>query len=338
MRWVLAVSLLFSTQLHALVVCYDELANPAAISIEPFGVSVISLLGGSGWDAQTKTLPRVLFNGRGWQTFDRVSAQEHEAREPRFRKCGINIPLPKLSADEAKSLREWRYEPDEYAQEITACVAVDGVWYFGIGFYDGEGSTGVGGLGRYDPATGEIDIRRPEPLRGASVTAIAHHEGAFLLGTASFQECSGLVPVHGMLQYDWDSDRMQRVEEFPGFLIHDMMSHQGSVWVASDLGLSKGNREAWGYSWTHWTYTGDVEHPMQQEHRQDMYVRLLRTLPIEHIPAGDSSYGQFAEHLQAVQPEIGGVAMREVLKEVRGELAACRKSRGRDESGLMISE
>lgn len=330
MRWMFVFSLLVSTQLHALVVCYDEKANPAVNSVEPFGESVIAVVGGTGWDPQTNTLPRVIFDGHRWHGVDRVAATVHEVRESGFRRCKANIPLPKLTADEAKSLREWRYEPDEYEQSATACVEVDGIWYFGLGFYDGEGITGVGGLGRYDPASGALEVRRPERLREVSVTAIAYHEGDFLVGTASIEECAGLVPAHGMMQYDWEADRLRNVEEFPGFVIHDLISHKGSVWGASDMGISRGQRVEGGYAWRHWTYTGDPEHPMQWETQEDLYARLLRTLPYEHIPAGDSAYGQFVEHLQTIQSKAGMAAMNKVLRQMRDELAACRDAKVRD--------
>lgn len=324
MRWLFVFLLFISPQLHALVVCYDEEASPAVNSIEPFGESVIAVVGGTGWDPQTSTLPRVTFDGYRWQAVDRVTATVHEVREPDFRRCRANIPLPKLTAAEAKGLREWRYEPDEYEQHATACVEVDGVWYFGLGFYDGEGITGVGGLGRYDPTSGVLEIRRPELLRNVSVTAIAHHQGDFLIGTASLGECAGLIPALGMMHYDWQTDRLRPVGGFPGFVIHDLLSHQGSVWVASDLGLSRGQKVEFGYGWDHWTHTGDPEHPMQWETQRDLYTRLLRTLSHEYIPAGDSPYGQFVEHLRALQPKVGVAVMDKVLQQMRDELASCR--------------
>lgn len=54
----------------------------------------------------------------------------------------------------------------------------DEIW-FGVSYYLGEGSDGVGGFGRFDPATGRFRMTWDVPKAGLSVSAL-HHDGEAL--------------------------------------------------------------------------------------------------------------------------------------------------------------
>ncbi len=68
-------------------------------------------------------------------------------------------------------------------QEIGPCVEGDAAVWFGIEFYEGEGMSGVGGVGRFGTLAGRVDVRRPVPLRDSSVNVLANDGRTLWIGT-----------------------------------------------------------------------------------------------------------------------------------------------------------
>ena len=130
------------------------------------------------------------------------------------------------------------------AEEWDVVCAESGPFvYGGLSFYDGEGFTGTGGLLRFDRRTQKIELRRPPMLRDVSVNSIAADGDVVWFGTTRREECAGFPFVHGLVRYDWKSGAIRTWEgsdDGPiGFLINAIAIRNGSVWVETELGLSK---------------------------------------------------------------------------------------------------
>lgn len=157
--------------------------------------------------------------------------------------------FPRLTADELHRLRpETSYAPDVEQQGPSACVDHGGFTWFGISFYDSEGVTGVGGIGRFEPRTGNVEIHRPRLLLASSSTALAHDGRWLWLKTFRIGEGYS-EPTHGLVRYDWARDELvQEIDGPCGFSMVGAVVLDGALWVAHDAGLSR--RDARG-RWQH---------------------------------------------------------------------------------------
>jgi hypothetical protein len=92
--------------------------------------------------------------------------------------CTEAIPTIALTKDQLGALRpdlkKWLFgshfdQMGSIEQNPISCID-DGGWiYFGIHFYESEGVVGSGGIGRFDPNSKSVEIRRPKALRPYSV-------------------------------------------------------------------------------------------------------------------------------------------------------------------------
>lgn len=315
--WILLFSsLLASLSAHGSTICYNESSFPSAIRIENENGAIVALLGGTSWEEKSQTVATVRFTDGQWRSGTRRPSTKYSVMAPAYRKCTLDIPLPKLTAEEAHRLRQWSYKPDEFDQYVTACVDTTAYVYFGLGIYQGEGLSGVGGVGRLDKHTNTVEIHRPLLLRDTSVTAIAHDGTNLWLGTAKESECSGLIATHGLLRYEWDTQIIEQQDEFTGLVVHDLLATRGELWAASDLGVTRVTREMfnprWVY-WTHWTYTGNEDAPMRQEGQFELYTRLARTLSAKPDDAGSSPFNYFSMALARVNPHAAVTALRDAF-------------------------
>jgi hypothetical protein len=137
---------------------------------------------------------------------------------------------------------------------MTVCAETAEFIYAGLGYYDGEGIDGRGGLLRVERRTGRIDVRRLALLEDVSVNAIAADGSVVWLGTTVHQECAGLPFAHGLITYDWSTGKVktyERSDDGPaGFVIHDLFASGRALWVATDAGISRLDRPTG--RWRHW--------------------------------------------------------------------------------------
>jgi hypothetical protein len=147
--------------------------------------------------------------------------------------------LPRLTQADFKGLRPRAHGNGAGKQEVGACVEHGGYVWFGLAFYDGEGDTGVGGLGRFDPKTEHVEIRRPRVLRDWSSAALLHDGRWLWLATYAYEEY-GDHPAIGVVRYDWASHRVvPEADGMCGFLVRGMVKLGDVLWLASDGGLSR---------------------------------------------------------------------------------------------------
>lgn len=192
-------------------------------------------------------------------------------------------------------------------QGYGACMLLGGKVWFGISYYDGEGITGIGGVGRYDTKTRKMELRRPEVLRGSSVSRL-FHDGKYLwLGTAGNYECTGTPPTLGLVRYDWKTRKaltfLDENDGPCGLLVNEFLQLGDDLWVATDLGLSRWNRKT--AKWQNYLPEPDANPPMREMSCPDLYRQLAETLPRsgwnEVMPAA-SPYHQLMETLAHLRP------------------------------------
>jgi HEAT repeat protein len=242
--------------------------------------------------------------------------------EEQARPCEVAIPKIHLWLDELgllrPEMREWISDPDfdKYStveQIPVECIQVGIETFFGISFYRGEGWIGAGGLGRYDPASDTLEIRRPKMLREASVRRLVHAGDSFWVATEVHFEGSDYGSAPGLLRYDWERDVTESFEgreEGPcGYEVADLVLRDGALWAATDLTLSRLD-EASG-AWTHWGPDGE-------ETRCDLlYQELHEAFTANNqttngaCDLGNSTLGIFEAYLEKHRPAL--------LAELRGE-------------------
>lgn len=166
------------------------------------------------------------------------------------------IPYRNPSRDVAVKLRPHLRLGHSVEEEVGPCVRRNDLLWFGLTFYEGEGADGVGGLGAYSPATGTIEVRRPEWLRDKSIDHLAH-DGRFLWFSAAQQWERG-GPSHGLVRYDWETKELRpmRGSDAPcGFDVSALRLIDRELWVATDLGISR--RSLTAPEWRHFVVAAD---------------------------------------------------------------------------------
>ncbi len=219
------------------------------------------------------------------------------------------IPLPTLSREEAVRLRPELKDATDVEQEVGAWTGYGRWLWFGIRFYEGEGTAGVGGIGRFDLKTQKIEIRRPRLLQDTSINHILHDGHALWLGTTGYYECLGLPPTLGLVRYDWQTDRIETFGDKPlgqgpcGFVIHGLALRKNDLWVATDLGLSK--RHGTSGAWEHVVPNLHASPPMRPTTCASLYRDLLRNFPKTPSPDFEgSSYQQLFGTLATFHPQF----------------------------------
>ena len=193
---------------------------------------------------------------RFFSALPNVAALSVESGQVRFKRsndinfdkgaCSENVPEINLTQQEYINLHPNPSYPDYYPDTIeqapTSCTRVGSLVYFGIAFYGGEGSGGVGGVGRLDLHTGKVDVRRPQLLRTTSVDKLFVIDKSVWVTTKDYSEGT-TGPGIGIARYDWVQDRLdtfQGNKDGPcGMWANDMLVHDGELWVATELGISR---------------------------------------------------------------------------------------------------
>jgi len=230
----------FCCAARAYMVCYDTTFHPAVSRLEATsdGVRAILAAGYTGHvDMQADSLA---WSPRGWRRDEvRACTRDTCTREAR---CSEAIPEIELSFEEFQ-----RRRPDlgpvwdhiEIEQRVGPCVREGDVVWFGIVFYQGEGTSGAGGVGRYDTRSKQLEVHRPAELNDASVFQIAKLGDELFLGTTHEYECVGYPPGAGLLRHQWSTNETRRELRVCGLVPSDLLVRGDEIWVATDLGLSR---------------------------------------------------------------------------------------------------
>ncbi|NIR60700.1 MAG: hypothetical protein GWO02_14935, partial [Gammaproteobacteria bacterium] len=290
--------------------CYEERFYPVVTRLEPTEHGFTAVLAGRFRDPERDRAPRIAYDAAGgWK---HGWSRAGEAACPRGRcipdrqGCDFRIPEIELSPAYAQALHR-RRDPRMLEQEVYACTEHEGAIYFGIGFYEGEGYGGVGGIGRYVPATGALEVRRPAALLRTPVTHIAFDGRELWLATAGDHECSGTPPTQGLIRYDWQTGELKK-ESYGGaglcgFVVHDLLLTDDALWVATDLGLSQKSRgdpeesfmfdaRGWSMGWRNFVPDLEVEGGLRHVFCDELYRELLAEVPVEPEPAAPSAFDQ----------------------------------------------
>lgn len=287
--------LLFVSPASAAFLCYDEKYYPSVDQLEETEAGFVAHLGGRFLSSDNNTFsplferPTLIYTKEErWKKGEVASCRGYGCFEEKTRGA-TNLPPVTLSREEAIALRPVLKNALEIEQKVTASIEYGELIWFGIGFYSGEGTSGVGGVGRYDPTTKTLEIRRPPLLRDSSVRPILHDGKYLWLGTFGAYECIGYPPKHGLVRYVWDTDQLESFEgkeDGPcGYMVHDLLLQGDRLWVATDLGLSRWDRRL--KRWDHYVPDPDASPPMRQTTCEALYTTLLDTLPDKFIPGSD---------------------------------------------------
>jgi hypothetical protein len=218
------------------------------------------------------------YDGESWRYV--LPADWKEAkRRPSARgltekRCIAAIPYHPLSREQAIALRPHLRVGHSVAEAPESCVEAEGKLWFGLGFYEGEGEDGIGGVGMYDQHSKRIEVHRPVWLRDKSITAIAHDGRYLWLAVTRHYERSD--ESHGLARYDWTTDEvvpMRGLDAPCGLSVADLLIDRGTLWVSADL-LSR--RDLSTGTWSHFALAPDGGTPRQASCR-GWYRRVLDT-------------------------------------------------------------
>lgn len=299
----LAVALLIASTLlflasssWAAFVCYEEKFYPSVVKLEKTDSGIQAFLGGKFFNEDqggpAERLSMKFANKGGWQREQPLRCPENSDCLPKKESRGHGIPPITLSKKEAVALVPRLKDAEDIDQRVSDWTEQDGITWFGISFYSGEGSDGVGGIGRFDPTLNKTVIRRPKAILDSSIDHILHDGEWLWFGTMGHYECLGTPPTHGLLRYKWATNQIESFEgkeDGPcGFLVHDLLLEQHALWVATDLGLSRFNRRS--KTWDHFIPDPTASPPMKPTNCAALYSDLLKTIPKDVEPAS-----QFAD-------------------------------------------
>lgn len=146
------------------------------------------------------------------------------------------IPLDLPDVEQYRRARpehaEWVPSP-EIDVDIGPVTEHDGRVWFGLTFYDGEGMSGVGGLGWFDPDSREAGMIYPDSLADWSLSAITGRQGELILGLASYPE--GAVAGGGLARYELATGRWVKLD-VPG-VIPKLAVRGETIYALSTKGL-----------------------------------------------------------------------------------------------------
>ncbi|HYF38409.1 MAG TPA: hypothetical protein VD930_01890, partial [Gemmatimonadales bacterium] len=160
-------------------------------------------------------------------------------------------PMPQSTYDEFARARPRRVE-NGYARDGTIIEEQPGPYqivgsriWFGKIFYDGEGTSGVGGLGYFDTSTSRYSFVRVPGLADWSVSAILIEADTAWIGLVGYPE--GEDYSGGLIRYDFKSGTSRKVAIDE--VIHNLVHLNDRLYVATKNGayVLQGGRVAKRY-------------------------------------------------------------------------------------------
>ncbi len=125
-------------------------------------------------------------------------------------------PMPQPTYEDFKRIRPNRVA-DGYTEEIAQVGNALGPWqiegnqiWFGTTFYDGEGTTGIGGFGRYNITTNKMEMTYLPEVASWSMSTLLMSDGILSMGLVSHPE--GAEYSGGLVQYDINTKHTRHVE------------------------------------------------------------------------------------------------------------------------------
>jgi hypothetical protein len=150
----------------------------------------------------------------------------------------IDADLPQSTYAEFARARPRRvqdgYGPDSEIQErIEGFQAAGGRIWIGKSFYDGEGLTGVGGIGYFDRSTKKFTFLRIPEVVDWSVGALLVEGDT--LWAALVRHPEGATFSGGLIRHDLNSGRTQKLEVDD--VIYKIVRKQDALYVTTDNGI-----------------------------------------------------------------------------------------------------
>jgi hypothetical protein len=149
----------------------------------------------------------------------------------------IPAPLPQSTPEEFARRRRERtrggYTPDvtQIQEQVGAHHVVgDGIW-FGKAFYDGEGITGVGGIGYFDTRTSRFTMLSIPELADGSVSALLVDDSVWA-GLVRYPE--GATQSGGLIRYSFSTRRVIKYEVSD--IVLTMLRHNGALFIGTSNG------------------------------------------------------------------------------------------------------
>jgi len=217
-----------------------------------------------------------------------------------------------------RTYKPWSLGNPNFEQRIGVCATGSGKQWGGISFYGGEGSGGVGGIVEQDVETGSTRYHRPSALLDYSTSHLEYFGGRIWIGTAWYGECGTGMGI-GVLSGEFANNELYAgwAMEGCGFLVSDMLVHSGSLWIATELGLSKVTKSDERFNkfkWTNYVPTGDNDHPMREVSCDELYEELLQSAKLASAPPNDDGYpyGVLWQRINKLRPNFAWQYIRKL--------------------------
>lgn len=123
--------------------------------------------------------------------------------------------------------------PHQYDQNVGPFQLVGGLLWFGITFYDGEGLSGIGGVGYFDAQTNQFHLEHYPEITDWSASAILVEEGCIWLGAIRRPE--GSVVAGGLVRIIRKEGNVSKYE-VPA-VINRIIRSNSLVYLGTDEGI-----------------------------------------------------------------------------------------------------